>query len=308
MPSTPENDRLVVEKLSCALTCPLNCEELKLGVPCSMLVYELWFALLHTYLPEPWYASVLQGVGPWAYAQRTPDEGAVLELGRSDEELLQAAVYVARSRKGMRNMPGFDEPDASIKNSHLGMDYVPQLRSPCGIWLDEAFLELTQWLVNFAAVPRAVRTKHWPDTPAGSPKAAFLAESARKGDEGLLLPNISADDLRAATLDGFAWLVNDQIHLVNDSHFQEDRTEDLLQAWRDLSQGPAYRFAVRYEAPVGAYRGRDANYMVFDFDPKASQVHGYPADVDPTGSVAYLIEDEGIGELDVRAGEYLGLR
>lgn len=97
------------------------------------------------------------------------------------------------------------------------------------------------------------------------------------------------------------YLVDRELLELNVDNFESERIYKVRQAWRNVMGRGAFRFAVRYEVPIGAYGGEDARWMIFDTDPAASQVHCYPAR-GPIEAEEFNIWCESIGSLAALCG------
>lgn len=296
---TDEINPAVVHRLCNALSCPIDCSEPKLGWACEQGIYELWYAFLCRYLPDTAYANSLltfEGV------LRCPTPDSLAYMLETDAQVEGVIEDIVRSRKDLSLLAHSAQNNTT--DSHTGGESCDLPKPRCGVWIDEEFLRVAQWVNHFKVASKELRPKHWASSTTLSERD-FLAESQKRMNEGLLLPNITPLDLKTTCLDGFIRLLEDTFdeEVGNNPRF---RQTEYLDAWIGLVSKGAFRFSVWYEVPIGAYNGVWAKWMVCDMDVQGGIAHCYPTVTNTEISEEHQLQDESIGVLAETSGYFFG--
>jgi len=154
--------------------------------------------------------------------------------------------------------------------------HAPSERRPvAGIWLDEEFDRLSNWIVKLRVVEGDEREKHWPPPSVKNPDQ-LLAHSRKKPKVGWL--NIGSDPLQ---------LRRDALGLLSAYFFRElekkasDRTlpecfDEFLETWSEIFGNGTFRLGMTHVQDIGVANGAQCRNMVYDFDPSNKQFHCFP--------------------------------
>lgn len=148
-------------------------------------------------------------------------------------------------------------------------------KSLCGIWLDKEFDRLSSWVWELSLVEGSERSKHWPP-PHIKSHSELLAHSEQRPKIGWLNLGTSAENLRSFALAAFAAHFRRSLDERTDSIFINERVEDFLISWSEVSERGNFRLGVTHLQTVGVSNGQECRDMVYDFDPSAKQFHCFP--------------------------------
>lgn len=281
-----------IDRLGRALSCPATLTYPRYPISAYRLLAECWVTVLYRYLPDTSAIGLLQDSDETNQGVfLTADDCAVYQLSEAEankpfnplalemlmaNDIENAVRTIESSRYDLASQRQEQYPPRTLHDIVSGeIDAAVPMKSECEVWLDQEFERLSSWILELHVVERDEREKHWP--PLNVKTQGDLMEFSKGNPTvGWLNPRTSPEELRGYALAALAEHVQRKLRERTDAPSVEERSEDFLSVWHEVSETGSFRLGVTHQQTMGMSDGKECTKMVYDFDPSAKQVHCFP--------------------------------